>query len=97
MPITRYELEPQFDSRQSFYRKAFVSIDQDAAGNPVSKLSSYDTHVASILIDSHELKYVSLFPRWDSSATTLRHVKEFLRQNGFKAETKAQIKADYHG
>ena len=92
-----YELQPQFDSRQSFYGKAFVSMDSDAAGNPVSRLSSYDTHVASILIDSHGLEYVALFPQWDSSATTLRHVKEFLKQKGFKAETKAQMRADYNG
>ena len=92
-----YELTPKFDSSQSFYRKAFVSMDSDAAGNPVSRLSSYDTHVASILIDSHGLEYVALFPQWDSSATTLRHVKEFLKQKGFKAETKAQMRADYNG
>ena len=29
------------------------------------------------------------------SVTTLRHIKEFLKQNGFKAETKAQIAKDY--
>lgn len=29
------------------------------------------------------------------STTTLRHIKEFLKQEGFKAETKAQILRDY--
>ena len=29
------------------------------------------------------------------SATTLRHVKEFLRQEGFTADTKGQILRDY--
>ena len=29
------------------------------------------------------------------SATTLRHIKEFLKQNGFKADSKSQIEKDY--
>jgi hypothetical protein len=29
------------------------------------------------------------------SSTTLRHIKEFLKQNGFKAESSKQIMADY--
>ena len=89
MTITRYELEPQFDSRQSFYGKATVT-----GTNTGLVLRSYGTIVATIDDETNE---VTLLPRWSDSATTLRHVKEFLRQNGFKAESKAQIKADYHG
>ena len=29
------------------------------------------------------------------SQTTLRHIKEFLKQNGFKADSKKQIMEDY--
>lgn len=72
-------LEPKYDSRKSFYGKA------DVEGN---KLYSYDTLVAEIV--NGEPKVYNL-----QSATTLRHVKEFLKQKGFKAETKAQIMKDY--
>ena len=36
-----------------------------------------------------------LLDEWDGSATTLRHVKEFLKQNCFKADTLAQMRKDY--
>ena len=89
MSFTRYELIPQFDSSQSFYRMAMVSVFDNGL-----LLRSYGTLVAEIDTETNE---VELYNYWDASQTTLRHVKEFLRQNGFKAETKAQIKADYHG
>ena len=82
-----YELQPQFDSRQSFYGKATVTVI-----DTVLVLRSYETPV--VVIDT-EINDIALLHRWDDSATTLRHVKEFLRQNGFKAETKVQMKADY--
>ena len=84
-----YELTPRFDSRQSFYGKATVT-----GTNTGLVLRSYGTIVATIDDETNE---VTLLPRWSDSTTTLRHVKEFLKQNGFKAESKAQIKADYHG
>lgn len=84
-----YELTPQFDSRQSFYGKATVT-----GTNTGLVLRSYGTIVATIDDETNE---VTLLPRWDETQTTLRHVKEFLKQNGFKAETKAQMKADYCG
>ena len=90
MPAVTYELTPKFDSSQNFYHKATVTtIDTGLV------LRSYETPV--VVIDN-ETNEVTLLPRWDDSATTLRHVKEFLRQNGFKAETKAQMTKDYfHG
>jgi hypothetical protein len=36
-----------------------------------------------------------LYPSWNYSQTTMRHVKEFLRQHGFTADSKAQIERDY--
>ena len=32
---------------------------------------------------------------WDSTQTTLRHAREFLKQNGFKADSKKQMQRDY--
>lgn len=82
-----FELTPEFDSRQSFYRKALVNYVGD-----VKELHSYGSHVASI--DS-KTRTVTLHPLWDHSATTLRHVKEFLKQGGLTAVSKAQIAKDY--
>ena len=77
------ELTPIYDGRKSFYGKAMVSHD----GNKRSLLS-YGTKAATIdsagavVHDTH-------------SATTLRHIKEFLRQNGYHASCKSQIIMDY--
>lgn len=77
----RYGLEPQYDARKSFYGKAHVESD-----NGVLTLYSYNTPVCRIDGDK-----VTLLDMWDSSQTTLRHVKEFLQQHGFKVGSKAQI------
>lgn len=80
-----YDLTPQFDRRNSFYSKARVDSD-----NGVDTLYSYNTKVAEIRDGK-----VTLFPKWNASQTTLRHVKEFLKQHGFKAESMKQIASDY--
>lgn len=86
----RTYLMPIYDSRKSFYNKAVVEDDSMNHGGKL--LYSYETRVAMADTEDYE---VELYPGWDHSQTTLRHVKEFLRQNGFKAETKAQIEKDY--
>lgn len=79
------ELCPYYDSAQSFYGKAkVIEIENDVF------LVSYDTIVAFY---NRETKIAEVVDTY--SATTLRHIKEFLRQNGFKAETKKQIERDY--
>ena len=83
-----YTLHPQHDARQSFYGKARVDVSPDGK---TKTLISYNTKVARIVDGKVELLY-----DWDSSQTTLRHVKEFLKQNGFKAETSKQIAKDYN-
>ena len=80
-----YGLNPVHDSRKSFGGKAQVDIQKGE-----ETLYSYDTPVVRIKDEK-----VTLLPKWDFSATTLRHVKEFLKQHGFKAETRNQIAADY--
>ena len=77
------ELSPQYDSRKSFYGKATVVITDTE-----TTLISYTTVVAVI----KDNKVVVLGTH---SPTTLRHIKEFLKQNGFKAESKKQIETDY--
>lgn len=85
-----YELEPQFDTRKSFYHKAKVY--NDDIGNLI--LTSYDVIVAKItdgiVTESGEPEVV--VNGWYSQ-TTARHINEFLRQHGFKAMTKKEMNA----
>lgn len=81
--MTRFYLIPEFDGRQSFYNKAVVQIEDNN-----KKLFSYETLVAEIKNNQPIVYNVQ-------SSTTLRHVKEFLKQNNFKADTKQQISNDY--
>ena len=80
-----YDLTPTYDSRQSFYNKARVDIQ----GNEQT-LYSYNTPVTKI-VDGR----VELLDKWDCSSTTLRHVKEFLKQNGFEVISLSQMRRDY--
>jgi len=82
-----FDLTPEFDSRKSFYGKAKVQ-----ATDGIVKLYSYDMHVATVDPATYT---VTLLPRWNESATTLRHVKEFLKQHGLTAESKKQTTEDY--
>ena len=81
-----YDLSTQYDSRKSFNNKAYVYT--DGKGNDT--LYSYNTPVVKIIGDK-----VILLQKWNFSATTVRHVKEFLKQHGFKADSIAQIAKDY--
>jgi len=80
-----YDLNPQYDSRKSFYGKAKVRVED---GKLI--LRSYDTDVAEIKDGKARVSNTQ-------SPTTVRHVKEFLKQNGYKAESKSQIERDYGG
>lgn len=75
-----YELEPRFDSRESFYGKAVVEIEEDIiAYNEL--LHSYGTLVAIYTKDKNsnleQFTYLGKF-----SQTTTRHQKEFFKQKG---------------
>lgn len=80
-----YDLHPQFDSRKSFYSKAKVDTGYKGDKN---KLYSYGTLVAE-LKDGKPVVYGTF------SSTTLRHIKDWLKQLGFKADNAKQIMADY--
>ena len=79
------DLTPRYDSRKSFYGKAIVRVYDDGT----RKLFSYHTSVASI--------YPNGFFRVKGwfSATTARHINEFLQQNGLSKMTKAQMDGHY--
>lgn len=90
-----YGLDPQYDARKSFYGKAQVDVKKD--GTQV--LYSYNTPVAMIKNGEVTLGKATNrgypFAVWNYSQTTLRHVKEFLKQNGFTADSTKQMAQDY--
>lgn len=79
------ELETIYDSRKSFYGKAHTFT----RGNKLI-LQSYDTEVAWIGLKNDIAEVKGTY-----SQTTLRHIKEFLKQHGFKADSSKQILKDY--
>ena len=64
------ELTVRYDARNSFYGKAMVDYSRGA-----KTLFSYGTKVVTI-----KNNVVTLGTSYDYSQTTLRHVKEFLKQ-----------------
>ena len=91
-----YGLNPEHDSRKSFYGKANVDVSDDGK---VQTLISYNTPVCRIeTLDNGEKKVTLLrkgYLSWASSQTTLRHVKEFLKQNGCEAGSVKELAAKY--
>lgn len=83
-----YELEPQYDSRKSFYGKAKV-YRNDRGG---LLLMSYSTIVAEITdgIATEDGEPSVKVNGW-YSATTARHINEFLQQHGFKPMNKKEM------
>lgn len=87
----KVDLKPRYDSRQSFYGKARVDERED--GSKV--LYSYGSAVAyispegevSVLRDGYATAY--------SSATTLRHFKEFLYQNNKEVASLRELQKMY--
>jgi hypothetical protein len=77
------ELKVVYDRAKSFYNKAMLIKEGD-----VLKLQSYQTIVAQI--ENNKPKVFGSY-----SLTTMRHIKEFLKQNGFKATDTKQILKDY--
>lgn len=68
--VMKTYLTCMYDARKSFYNKAVV-VDIDGG----KLLESYNTKVARVVNGKLEL-----LPKWDYSATTLRHVAEFAKQ-----------------
>ena len=78
-----YALKTQYSNNKSFYGKAKVEVSDGK-----QTLYSYGTKVAEI--ENGKARVYGTY-----SQTTLRHIKEFLLQNSFKAENSKQIMKDY--
>lgn len=77
------ELEPIYSNVKSFYGKAKVIKE-----NGVIKLQSYSTIIA-------EIKDNKVHINGFYSQTSTRHLKEFLKQYGFKTGTRQQLEKMY--
>ena len=81
--LDAFEMRPQYDGRKSFYGKAVIER-RDTANGMIYALKSYGTTVATVtptsawgvVPETYEVKVAMEL----LSATTLRHVKEFLAQ-----------------
>ena len=83
--LDTFELQPQLDHAQSFYKKAYTLHNDDGS----IQLKSYDTIVATFKDDKVNVN-------GDYSATTLRHIKEFIYQTtGVSGLSKKDIENDY--
>lgn len=95
--MSRYYLKPMYDSHKSFYGKCYVEMSEGWGQNVT--LYSYDTPVAMVGYAIDDCGYDDfvcyLTPSWDFSATTIRHVKEFLRQWGFGAWSVPAIRKEW--
>lgn len=78
-----YPLRVIHDSAKSFYKKAYVQESED-----LKSLKSYNTIVAQV---EYKDGYKHLQVFGTHSSTTLRHIKEFLAQEGFKGFSKSDI------
>lgn len=81
-----YFLEPQYDTRKSFYKKARIEVSETTGehGKTILKdLYSYDTLVGKILYsDIDNKKQTKYLYMGKYSQTTTRHQKEFFKQEG---------------
>lgn len=77
------DLEPIYSNVKSFYGKAKVLRE-----NGVIKLLSYDTIIATI--ENGKVHINGFY-----SQTSTRHLKEFLKQYGFKTGTRQQLEKMY--
>lgn len=92
------ELQPQFVNQKSFYKKAEVLTEfkiVDGQNVRSTSLYSYGRFVAftTMIAGEPSTKSATVFNTY--SKTTLKHIKEFLLQEGFKADNAKQIMKDY--
>ena len=74
-----YELKPKYDSRKSFYRKAFVVF--HGLNISLVSLVSYETVICTI---NENGKLVMECNLNNMSVTTKRHFREFIKQHSLR-------------
>lgn len=88
MTRVEYFLEAKYDSCKSFYKKAKVVSREDGT----ILLQSYK----SVICILHKDKTLDVVAKdYELTRTTVRHLKEFLKQNGFEYK-KGQTRYELH-
>lgn len=90
MPTKKSELEAIYDSRASFYGKASLGRFYGADGGLNEYLHSYSTLVVEYFFNPDSGDSAMKINGW-YSATTARHICEYLRQRGYHAIPKRRI------
>lgn len=85
--IITYDLEPKYTNQKSFYGKAVVR----KYPSNVIRLHSYNTHVASYFPETDTFEVYNL-----QSNTTVKHIREFIQQQGHPYMTKREIEENYY-
>lgn len=84
--LNAYYMKPIYDNHKSFYNKAYVKEYDN-----FKELYSYGTRVAIIKLDSNGMNEKLILGNYATcSATTLRHLREFCLQQGFKVYPKSE-------
>lgn len=84
------ELQAIHDSRASFYGKANLKRFYGTDGNLNEHLYSYGTLVVEYFVDPDSGDSAMKINGW-YSATTARHICEYLRQRGYRTIPKSRI------
>ena len=82
-------LDTIYLNQKSFYNKAYTIQE-----NNILKLYSYDTLVLTIIFNIDTKKYqlnYNINERYLFSQTTLKHIKECLKQNNFDINNKNEL------
>lgn len=82
-----YELSARYDYRQSFYGKALVEVLPDGTKD----LYSYLTHVVRYNPKDNTAVIYGGNDYDNLTNTTLRHIKEFLKQNNMPVGSKKEL------
>lgn len=84
----KYYLECEYDTRTSFYKKAYVE-EIESSRVLTKELISYDTLVANYVNYKGDREVFEYFGKY--SQTTTRHQKEFFRQLGLSEKEIKQL------
>lgn len=82
----KYDLKPDYNDQKSYVGKAYIEVEHDYI-----KLYSYHTLVGEIDRNENECKLFLDSTGKLYSPTTLKHIKEFLYQNGYAVGTLRQL------
>ena len=78
-------LEPYYSTQKSFHGKAIV---QSVPEENAKILFSYNVPVVTVYTNPSQVIFE---PEWRTSPTTIRHVVEFLKQNGYNVSGKDDV------